>query len=164
MPSQLFRDWLAGQNDAPDFPIALLTITSPTISVPIRLNSTTHQTITSRGNVYTKAGFDFVIPSRPSEGETRSQLVFVPHPEVLRQLRDHPGELTMVLEIVLDTTRDIVELGPYNMTDRGGRDYDSSTQVLIINCAFGDQLTYPRPALRYTPGVVPGLFGKSNLE
>ena len=160
MPSQLFLDFLAGINDDPCYLTGLLTVFLPG-QEPLRLNSTTTKNVLSRGETFFRSGFDFIIPSRVQEGETRTRLVVpVVDRTLLAAMKTHRVKLRMVFEIVLSRTPDVVELGPYVLYDQS-REFDAETQALILDCVYRQVLVSPRPRLRYTPSSFFSMFGKS---
>lgn len=164
MGSQLFRDYLSGQIGEAAYLVALVTVTGRNIATPLRLNSTSHTDVLSRGSVYYRSGFDAEFPDRLNEGEQRTKIILpVLDPWLLSTIRAHGEQLTLTLEFVLTALPDTVELGPYVLLDRGGRTYDANTQTLTIEATFGDQLSHPRPNLRYSPGACPGLFNRNHL-
>lgn len=135
--------------------ILLLTIDHPNLEPPVRvcLNS---QNITSRGNEYIAYPFDMDLPSDDPESPSRVTLTIDNvDRKIVIAIRQLEGPPTVELEVIMASTPDTVEAGPYSFTLRNAN-YDS-LQV-DGELAFEDILNEPFPAESFTPATHPGLF------
>lgn len=138
--------------------VALLTIEHPNLTEPGRICSDTVD-VTSRGNLF-KGGVPFMInlPDQDPETPSRVRLTMdILDQELVAVVLSIPAETppTVMLEVVLAATPDIVESGPYHFTMR-----NAEGDITTIECelAFEDLLSAPYPKESFTPASHPGLF------
>jgi hypothetical protein len=162
--SQLFRDYLSGISIGDGYPIGLLTVTGTFDGSPFRLNTTADRSVLSRGQTFYASGFDYTLPERVSEGTQRNAFVLpVADRTIWAALRAQKTELALLLEVVLSTSPDTVELGPFRLVDTN-RALDLATQTLTIECSYRNVLRNPRPGKKYTPRAFPGMFARPNFS
>lgn len=135
--------------------ILLLTIDHPNLATAVRvcLNS---QNITSRGNEYVAYPFEIDLPSDDPEQPSRVTLTIDNvDRSIVTAIRQLEGPPTVDLEVIMASTPDTVEAGPFSFTLRNAN-YD----ILSVEgeLAFEDLLNEPFPAESFTPATHPGLF------
>ncbi len=164
MPTQLFRDYLAGISLGDGFPIGLLTVSGTFAGSPLRLNSLTDRSVLSRGETFYASGFDYQLPDRLVEGEERSAVLLpVVDRTIWTALKAQITTLNFLLEVVMSTAQDTVVLGPFRMIDVS-RSLDTSNQTLAVACSYRNVLRNPRPGKRYTPRGFPGMFARPDFS
>ena len=136
--------------------LPLLTIAHPSLSPSLYFVSNT-QNVTSRSQLYTAWPFQITLPG---EFEDQVPVVQIQIDNVDRQIMEGLRVLpapapTMTLEVVLASSPDTVEAGPFGFTLKAA-DYDGL--YLSGTLAFEDVLNEPWPRFLFTPIVVPGLF------
>ncbi|WP_025324508.1 DUF1833 family protein [Deferrisoma camini] len=135
--------------------LLLLTIDHPDLTQPIRV-ARNGEDVVSRGNTYTAYPFEIEIPEERGDRPPRVRLVLDnvdrQITEAIRPLTSSP---TVTLEVVLASSPDTVEAGPYDFTIRNIT-YDA--QVITAELAYEDVLNLRFPADRFTPNLFPGLF------
>lgn len=143
--------------------LILLTISHPDLSVPVRLvyNETN---IVSRGETFFRAAFQIILPDDSEDVPTttiRVDNVAAVDPndgqekrvsDYVRLLQSPP---TVTLEIVLGSSPDVLEGGPYDMVLQRA-DYDALE--VTGELGFDDMLNEPYPGDSFTPSLYPGLF------
>ena len=75
--------------------------------------------------------------------------------EIVKSLRAIQAPLSVALEVVMASSPDTVEAGPFNMT-LVAAEYDALT--VAGELAFEDVLNEPFPGHSYIPSEYPGLF------
>ena len=75
--------------------------------------------------------------------------------QIVEAIRSAPGAVKVTLELVLASTPDVLEGGPYKPVLRQA-DYDAL--VVVGTLTFADILDAPFPARSMTPATAPGLF------
>lgn len=135
--------------------LLLLTIDHPDLAQPIRVVRN-GEDVTSRGNTYSACAFDVALPDERSDRPPRVQLVLDNVDRAITQaLRPLTSPPTVTLEVVLASSPDTVEAGPYEFTVRNVV-YDA--HVVTAELAYEDVLNLRFPADRFTPNLFPGLF------
>lgn len=135
-------------------PLALLTIDHPELTTPIRLSSDAVNTL-SRGDTYIALPFRAVLPN-DNEEATRSRLeIDNIDRQIVEALRSISSPPKVTMEIVLASTPDVVEAGPFDFELQEAR-YD----VLVVSgdLAFEPILDLSVPGDVMSPGLFPGLF------
>lgn len=135
--------------------LSLLTIDHDDLDAPIRLCNNGAD-VTSRGDLYVAFPFQHQLPT-DSDGEVPRAEIAICNvtTEITRQLDVLQSPPTVALEIVLASSPDTVEAGPWNFTLKGV-DYDQLT--IQASLGFENVLSEPFPAPRFTPTSFPGLF------
>lgn len=135
--------------------LPLLTIAHASLASSIYIASNT-QNVTSRGHVF--VGWPFQI-TLPGEHDDQQPVVQIQIDNVDRQIMEGIRALTsaptMTLEVVLASSPDTVEAGPFGFTLKSA-DYDAL--YISGTLAFEDVLNEPWPRFMFTPIVAPGLF------
>lgn len=135
--------------------LPLMTIAHAMLSPSLRFVSNI-TSVTSRGNVYSAWPFEIALP-----GEFDDQLPVVQiridnvDRQIMEGIRALTSAPTITLEIVLASTPDTVEAGPFGFTLKAA-DYDAL--YIAGTLAFEDTLNEPWPRFIFTPTVAPGLF------
>jgi hypothetical protein len=112
--------------------------------------------ITSNGDIYLPYAFRIALP-----GEFDDQLPSVQleidnvDRQILEGIRALPSAPTIVLALILASSPDVIEAGPFRFTLKAV-DYDA--QTISGTLAFEDTLNEPYPAIRFTPNYFPGIF------
>lgn len=155
MSSQRFKRAL-GAVSSSDVAVVLLEITHPDMPEAARVVRDT-QNLTSQGNVFVAAGFDFLLPDDRGSQAPRAEIVI---DNVGRELMDwieasqggRGAEVRMM--VVLRATPDVIEV-----------DYRLGLASLKVDQAkvsgelgFGNLLDLPAVPVRYDPSTAPGLF------
>lgn len=144
--------------------LLLLTISHASLATPIRVVND-HKDLVSRGNTYTAYPFELDLPDdAPGEApRVRLRIDNIGVPDAVdplaRRVSDYlraiDSPFTATLEVVLASTPDLVEAGPFLLTARRG-EYDATT--VSAELAFEDVLNEPYPGDSFTPASHPGLF------
>lgn len=114
------------------------------------------QDVTSRGNVY--LGFPFTIdlpPQDPDRPPRVRLLIDNIDRQIVAGLRTIATPLTITLEVVLASSPDTVEVGPFAMT-LASAVYDALT--IEGDLAYQDVLNEPFPGDSFSPGRFLALF------
>lgn len=136
--------------------ITLLTLSSPTWPVPIRVCDA-GETVVSRSEEYSHFPFKLERPGEDGEAPpTASLTIDNVDRRIVEAVRQLTGDLTVTVETVLASDPDAVEEGPISVVMRNV-EYDAST-VRGDLYPEEDLLNEPCPADSYTPGRFPGLF------
>lgn len=135
--------------------LTLLTIDHADLTAPIRLVND-RQDITSRSNVYTAAGFQHQLAT-DADGEVPRAEISISNvgQEIIEQIELLSEPPTIVVEIILASSPDTVEAGPWNYTLKSV-DYDEFT--ITTSLGFENVVSEPFPAPRFTPLDFPGMF------
>lgn len=153
--------------DADDTLVVLLTITGPGLATPLRLaNGFDHRLsetdddviygITSRGSDYTFLPFGITLPDDQPGSTPRARVTL--HDvtrETIPVIRQATQALSVLVELVLRTTPDVVEVAFDGML-MGGIGYDANT--VSAELSYESLAGEPFPAHTFTPSVAPGLF------
>lgn len=132
----------------------LLTITHPTLTVPIRVHDGLEE-VTSRGNVYTPFPFEIHIPPTDRDELPQVRLRFDNVERTLVNTLRSVGDPPLVtLEIVTSEDPDTVEAGPWRFT---WRSEEYTAEVVEGRLAFEDVLNDPFPFARFIPATHPAL-------
>ncbi len=138
--------------------LALLTIDHADLSVPFRLVNNTED-VTSGGDLYTAYPFEIKFPTE--DGDTISSVniqldnvdqLLIP---TIRSLQSEPS---VQVEIILASSPDTIEAGPWEYLMRGAR-YNS--QGITAELTFEPILQEAFPKDIMSPKVFPGLFNPS---
>jgi hypothetical protein len=135
--------------------LALLTIAHANLPTPIRVVNDMVN-LTSRGDEYIAYPFNIDLPGESEDELPRVRLTI---DNVDRQLVEAVRTLTtpptITLEVVLASSPDTVEAGPFPFTLRSA-EYDAF--VVTGDLAFEDVLNEGFPAHSFTPNAFTGLF------
>lgn len=152
--SQAARQAINAQETEQVF-LLLLTIDHDDLAEPIRVVNNT-QDITSRGDPYVAYPFEIALPGEDPESVARVTLrIDNVDRQIVQSLRQVQAPLAVALEVVLASSPDTVEAGPFNMT-LVAAEYDAL--VVTGELAFEDVLNEPFPGHSYIPSEYPGLF------
>lgn len=144
--------------------LLLLTLSHPSLPEPIRVVDNTVN-ITSRGHTYVAYPFKIDLPDDAPDESPRVRLeidnVGVPDDAdpLQRRVSDYiraiDSPFTCALEIVLASTPDVVEAGPFEVKATSA-EYD----VMTVSAELGyeDLLNEPFPGDSFIPATHPGLF------
>lgn len=136
--------------------IACVTITHPSFAAPIRLAYNNEPVVRAAGT-YLPYGFQLNLPSQRDD-QLPSATITVDNTdlEVNRQIRSITGLPTVVLDVVLASSPDTVESGPYyySMTSVNA-DASAIQGTLSVEEDMFNQIV---PYLQYTPINSRGLF------
>lgn len=139
-----------------EVPLACVTITHPAMETVRVVNN--NEPLRRAGGLYLQAPME---PQFPGDGDSASPTVQLRidnvDREVCRRVRSLPAPRPKcTLELVLASSPNIVEMGPFDFSVLGA-DYD----VMVLELALGyeeDFLNQGVPAQTYTPSNSPGLF------
>lgn len=135
--------------------LMLLTIDHEDLAVPIRVANNVEDVV-SRGDTYVAFAFEIDLPGESAEALARPRLrIDNVDRQIVDALRLIDSAPSVVMEIVMASTPDTVEAGPFNMTLERAQ-YDEL--VVTGELAFEDILNEPFPGESYTPDKFPGLF------
>lgn len=126
----------------------------PSLAQTVRLVRN-HTAITRNGFVYSPFAFELDLPS---ENDDLPQVQFVfdnIEREIVDALRACPSPITVTVAVVLASSPDYTESGPYVMT-MVQAEYDASEVRGTL--AFEDVLNEPYPGVSIVPANFPGLF------
>lgn len=133
----------------------LLTIDHDDLASPIRLVDNT-EAVVSRGNTYTPFGFRPQIPAEVDGSLPKIEIqIDAVDQTIIAQLEELQTPPTITLEVIMASSPDTVERGPWYFTIRSVN-YNALT--------IRSELTYealtaePFPYRRFTPTEFPGLF------
>ncbi|MGH7393660.1 MAG: DUF1833 family protein [Candidatus Rokuibacteriota bacterium] len=111
----------------------------------------------SRGNTFTYISFAFQPPDDREEAPPRAQIILDNvGREFINLLRTFHPPATLLVELVLGRSPDAVEM-TFPDLEVVSADYDA--QQVILTPIFRGLQDEQYPALAFTPGVAPGLFG-----
>lgn len=135
--------------------LACITITHPSITT-LRLVNDTQPLVRSAGT-YVPCPLQVLLPAQRDDQIPQVNLVIDNVDRtVLEQIRELAGVPQITLEIVLASSPDTVEAGPFDFSL-----LSASYDVLSITGTLGymdDVLNQQVPAMQYTPTNSPGLF------
>lgn len=135
--------------------LLLLTLDHEDIAEPIRVVNNMEDVI-SRGDTYIAYPFEIALPDEDPESVARVTLrIDNVDREIVKSLRAIASPLSVALEVVMASSPDLVEAGPFNMT-LVSAEYDALT--VTGELAFEDVLNEPFPGHAYVPSDYPGLF------
>jgi len=135
--------------------LLLLTLDHEDLAEPIRVVNNTED-VTSRGDTYIAYPFEIALPDEDPESVARVTLrIDNVNREIVKSLRAISSPLSVGLEVVMATSPDTVEAGPFNMT-LVSAEHDALT--VTGELAFEDVLNEPFPGHGYVPSAYPGLF------
>lgn len=135
--------------------LTLFTITHADLDAPLRLVCNTED-ITSRGSLYVGCPFEFELPADDGESVPRVTVrIDNVDREIVRSLRSIMTPPTVSMEVILASSPDFVEAGPFVMTLKSAT-YDA----LVVEGELGveDTLGTPYPSGTFNPADYPGLF------
>lgn len=160
MPATVrFKKFCQSFGETGDNIVALVTITSEIIANPIRLNSTLG-TVVSQGRTFTGAGLDFVMPAEGDNAQQSILTITLPaiSQQIIKFLDEHPSRFDVEFEIVLQSTPDVTELGPYLLkSDRSTIDYKTGQGQM--DCIFNRTLDLPLVTKKFSHRMIPGAYG-----
>jgi hypothetical protein len=134
----------------------LLTITHPQLDQTLRfVNNLTD--IVSRGQTYLGGPFELVLPDEVDEDQPPRVSISIDNVDrtIVEALRSISGAPAITLEIILASSPDTVEAGPFDFTLR---DATGDAVAVTGTLAFEDLLSEPYPAGTFSPANFPGLF------
>lgn len=136
--------------------VILLTIEHPTFAAAVRVCSDSVNT-NSRGSVFQPFPFEVVTPGEDDSAPPRVTLrIDNVDRRIVQEVRRVSGEpMTVTVEVVLASSPDTVEAGPFEFSLR---DVTYSALVVEGSLAFDDILNEPFPGVDFTPSVSPALF------
>ena len=114
------------------------------------------QDVISRGNTYWGWPFEIALPDETDDALPTPQLrIDNVDRRIMQGVRLLTTAPSVLLEVVLASTPDVVEAGPFPFTLRGV-EYDAL--VITATLAPEDVLNEPAMQYRFTPQTTPGLF------
>jgi hypothetical protein len=135
--------------------LCCITVTHPAIPTLRLVNNT--QSIVRTAGTYTPCPMQVTLPAQRSDQIPQVNLVIDNVDRtVLEQIRTVTGIPQVTMEVVLASSPDVVEAGPFDFALMSAT-YD----VMVINGVLGymdDVLNQKVPAMEYTPTNSPGLF------
>lgn len=135
--------------------IVLLTIDHANLLTPQRFAHNTVDFI-SRGETYLAYPFEIDLPGQDPERPPRVTLrIDNVSREIVLTLRQIQSAPTVTMEVVMASTPDNVEAGPYEFTLRS---VDGDAFLIEGELSFEDILNDAYPAGDFTPATHPGLF------
>lgn len=157
-----FRRFVQQYAEAGDYLVALVTFDSARLAHPVRLSSA-RETIVSQGRTFLGASLDYTLPSSVEQQTSSLQLVLPGISQQLIQLIDsHPERFDVTLEVVLRSTPNVIEVGPFQMrSERFEVDYSSG--AASMECRYNYTLDMPLVTKKLTVSLVPGAFGAEGV-
>ncbi len=135
--------------------LILLTITHPELAVTIRVVNNP-ENIVSRGDTFLAAGFTIALPDETDQGQPRVQLqVDNVDRAMVAALRSITVAPSVVLEVILASSPDTVEAGPFNFSLRSA---DYTAETILGELMYEDLLNEAFPAGSFDPSRFVGLF------
>lgn len=135
--------------------VALLLIEHAAIT-PIRVCDNMEDVV-SNGQTYVAYPFDIRLPgSNAREMPKVTLTIDNVDRTIVETLRAVATPATVTLSIVLASSPDTIEAGPYRMTLRSAR--TPNPAQVQGELAYEDVLNQPFPAASFTPNLFPGLF------
>lgn len=136
--------------------LLLLVIEHPSLPAPIRVVNNTED-IDSGGVTYQRFPFELALPPENDEAPpTVSLRIANADRQIVQAVRSLAGEaMTVALSVVMASSPDTVEAGPYRFTLR---DVTYDAAIVEGTLRFEDILNEPYPADEFTPARFPGLF------
>jgi hypothetical protein len=135
--------------------LAILTIDHSSMATPIRVVND-YNNIVSQGETYLGFPFDITFPD-DSESQLPSAKLTIDNVDrqIVEAIRTLTGPATMSLSLILQSTPDTIERGPYELQMRNV-EYDAMT--VSADLLNDDIFNEPYPGHAYTPANFPGLF------
>jgi hypothetical protein len=135
--------------------LQLVTISHATLTPSLRFVENTVD-ITSRGNLYLACPFRMVMPAERDDAMPTVQLQIDNVDRlIIEGVRALPSRPTVTYEVVLASSPDTLEGGPFDFS-LTGCEYDAL--VITGTLAFEDVLNEPAVQHSFTPAKFPGLF------
>lgn len=136
--------------------LLLLTISHPSLAQPIRVVNNSED-VTSGGWVYQRFPFELALPPETEDAPPTVQLrIANADRQIVQAVRSLSGAaMTVDLSVVLASSPDTVEAGPYRFTLR---DVSYNAAIVEGTLRFEDVLNEPFPADSFTPARFPGMF------
>jgi hypothetical protein len=135
--------------------LLLLTINHQSLSEPIRVVRNFTQ-ITSRGNIYIAMAFDIELPGDDPDNLSQVRLrIDNVDRSIVEAIRQMDSPATCEIEVVLASSPDTVEVGPFSLT-LGDVSYDQ--HVVEGTFKFEDILNESFPKDTFVPAKFQGLF------
>lgn len=136
--------------------LALLTLDHAQLAAPIRVTSDSVATV-SNGETYAPFPFTVALPQERDDQLAGARLVVDNiDRSIVIALRSISSAPSVTLDIVLASSPDTVEAGPFNYTLKDAK-YDALT--VEGELAFEDILNEAFPGGSFVPQTHPGLFG-----
>lgn len=136
--------------------VLLVTIAHADMPAPIRVCNA-GATVTSGGQDFVHFPFEIDLPRESEDAPPTVTLrICNVDRQIVEAVRTYAGEITVTVNLVLASSPDTVEAGPFEFTMREAH-YDAL--VVEGTLAFQDVLNEPYPADSFTPSRFPGLFG-----
>ncbi len=134
--------------------LVLVTFSHPGITTVRVVNNT--QDVISRGQTYIGFPFEPELPEDLSDQLPDAQIRFSNvDRRLVDQLRSAPTPLMVMMEVILASTPDVVEVGPFEFELR--RHQITETDI-VLTMGYEPILDEPYPAERFTPQLFPQLF------
>lgn len=133
----------------------LVTIAHPDMPEPIRVCSDAVD-VFSGGNWYVHFPFELDLPRESEDAPPTVTLrVCNVDRQIVQAVRTYAGEITVTVNLVMASSPDLVEAGPFEFTMR-----EATYDALVVEgtLAFQDVLNEPYPADSFTPSRTPGIF------
>ena len=135
--------------------LIILEIDHDDIASPIRVVNNTEDVV-SNGDTYVGYPFEIALPPDTDQGLVNASLrIDNVDRQIVDALRVVSTPPTVAISVILSSSPDTLEAGPFNMTVEAA-DYDALTVTFTL--AFENILNEPFPALRFDPPSYPGLF------
>lgn len=158
--SQRFREALQA-SETDEVISILLTLTHPSFAAPIRVTDN-GEDLTSGGEVYTRFPFQVTTPGDTDAATSVRLSIDGTDRRIIQEIRGTNYEPIKVdLAVVLASTPDTIEVGPYSFLLRNVS-YTAST--VDGELQFEDILNEPYPADSFTPSRFPGCFGLASTQ
>ena len=134
----------------------LLTLSHPSWSTQIRVNPSGADLV-SGGETYQQFPFEFSLPADVGDAAPTVQLrICNIDRSIVQSVRSVTGDrITVTASIVLASSPDTVEAGPFTFTLR---DVSYDAMVVEGTLAWEDVLNEPYPGDAITPNTLPGIF------
>ncbi len=134
--------------------VFLLTVFAPELAEPIRVCSDSKDLV-SRGQTYLRYPFTITIPGESEDAVPMAQLEIANVDRALvRSIRLTNGPISVTLEVVLASTPDVVEAGPFDFTLRQP---EYTAETITAKLMYEDLLSAQFPFDEFTPANYPGL-------
>lgn len=135
--------------------IALITISHPSMVVPIRVSSDGVNTV-SRGNTFIAFPFEYLPPAMGAGKEPRARLrIDNVDQEIMIKIRSIDTAPTVLVEVVLSSSLDTVET---SFPDFELRNVEWDALVVEGDLTLESFLDEPYPAVVFSPATFPGIF------
>jgi hypothetical protein len=135
--------------------LLLLSLDHDELAEPVRVVNNT-ENITSRGNLFVAYPFEVNLPDEDPDQLARVQLrIDNVDRVIIDSLRAITDPVTVSLEVIMASSPDTVEAGPFSMS-LVSASYD--TLLVTGDLVFEDVLNEPFPGGTYIPSDYPGLF------